>query len=101
MEFNYQNQERYFKAKKRIEEIRGFYGNLAAYIAVNLGFLVLNLMTSPNELWFHWPMLGWGVGVIIHGMSVFNYFPVFGKEWEAKKIKEFMEQETRSKNNQE
>ena len=98
MENNYQEEERYFKARKRVEEIKGFYGNLIAYVVVNIGLMVLNLLTSPGYLWFFWPMLGWGIGVLFHGMKVFNYMPFFGKEWEEKKIKEFMDKEEQSKN---
>ena len=97
MESNYQEEERYFKARKRVEEIKGFYGNLIAYIVVNIGLMVLNLLTSPGYLWFFWPMLGWGIGVLFHGMKVFNYMPFFGKDWEEKKIKEFMDKEEQSK----
>lgn len=97
MEDNFENKERYDKAVKRVEEIKGFYGNLTAYIAVNVGLLVLNLVTSPEYLWFFWPMLGWGIGVIFHGMKVFNWIPFFGKDWEDRKMKEFIEQEKRKK----
>jgi hypothetical protein len=93
MENKYQNEDRYFKAKKRVEEIKGFYGNLIAYVVVNIGLLAINLLTSPNYLWFFWPLLGWGIGVFFHGMKVFNYMPFLGKDWEEKKIKEFMEKE--------
>jgi len=99
MENNYHNDDRYFQAKKRVQEIKGFYGNLTAYILVNIGFLVLNLLTTPNELWFYWPMLGWGVGVVIHGMRAFNCMPFFGKDWEDQKIKEFMEKEKEQRKN--
>ena len=97
MENNYQEEERYFKARKRVEEIKGFYGNLIAYVVVNIGLMVLNLLTSPGYLWFFWPMLGWGIGVLFHGMKVFNYMPFFGKDWEEKKIKEHMDKEDQSK----
>ena len=97
MENNYREEERYFKARKRVEEIKGFYGNLIAYVVVNLGLMVINLLTSPAYLWFFWPMLGWGIGVLFHGMKVFNYMPFFGKDWEEQKIKEFMDKEEQSK----
>ncbi len=97
MENNYQEEERYFKARKRVEEIKGFYGNLIAYVVVNIGLMVLNLLTSPGYLWFFWPMLGWGIGVLFHGMKVFDFMPFFGKDWEEKKIKEFMDKEEQSK----
>ncbi|HEX9151400.1 MAG TPA: 2TM domain-containing protein [Flavobacterium sp.] len=93
MENNNQEEERYFKAKKKVEEIKGFYGNLVAYIVVNIGLVAINLLTSPEHLWFYWPMLGWGIGVVFHGMKVFNYMPFIGKDWEEKKIKEFMDKE--------
>jgi hypothetical protein len=93
MESKYQNEDGYFKAKKRVEEIKGFYGNLTAYIIINMGLLALNLVTSPSHLWFFWPLLGWGIGVVIHGMIVFNYMPFLRKDWEEQKIKEFMEKE--------
>ena len=86
-------EDRYYQARKRVEEIKGFYGNLVSYIIVNIGILVLNLVTSPNHLWFYWPLLGWGIGVLIHGMIVFNCMPFLSKEWEEQKIREFMQKE--------
>ena len=96
METNYQEEERYNQAKKRVEEIKGFYGNLISYIAVNTGLLIVNLLTSPNYLWFFWPLLGWGIGVFFHAMKVFNFIPFFGKDWEERKIKELMKKEKES-----
>ena len=98
MEPNYTEHERYYQAQKKVEDIKGFYGNLIAYIIFNGFFLVLNLLTSPNELWFYWPLLGWGIGVLFHGMRVFNYSPFLSKDWEARKMKEFMEKEKRNAN---
>ena len=97
MENKYQEEERYYEAKKRVEEIKGFYGNLISYIVVNIGLMVINLLTSPKYLWFFWPMLGWGIGVLFHGLKVFNYMPFLGKDWEENKIKEFMDKEEQSK----
>jgi hypothetical protein len=93
-----QDEERYFAAKKKVNEIRGFYGNLTSYVIVNLFLFALNMVTSPEHLWFFWPMLGWGIGVAIHGMKVFNHLPFFDKEWEERKIKEFIAKEEQTKN---
>ena len=87
------DEERYIKAQKRVEELKGFYGNLVSFIVVNLGLMVINLLTFPAYLWFLWSVLGWGIGVVIHGLKVFNCIPFLGKDWEEKKIKEFMEQD--------
>jgi len=99
MEIHNQDELRYLKAQKKVEEIKGFYGNLFSYIIINMGLLVLNLLTSPEYLWFFWPLLGWGIGVLIHGLVVFNALPFLGKDWEEQKIKEFIEKEhTNTKN---
>jgi len=97
MENQYTEEERYFKAKKRVDEIKGFYGNLTSYIVVNIGLMAINLTTSPQYLWFFWPLGWWGLGVLFHGLKVFNYMPFFNKDWEERKIKEFIEKEEQTK----
>ena len=89
--------ERYQKAKKRVQEIKGFYSHLASYILVMIVLIFINLRYSPQYLWFVWTLLGWGIGVFIHAVMVFNIFPFIGRDWEEKKIKQFMEEE-KSKN---
>lgn len=79
----------YEKAARRVKDLKGFYGNLTSYCLVIPFLLILNLMTSPDHLWFYWPMLGWGLGVALHAISTFG----IGKNWEEKKIKQLMEQE--------
>ena len=96
METN-QEYERYQRAKKQVEEIKGFYGNLASYIVVNLFLMFINLRYSPEHLWFFWPMLGWGIGLLFHGLKAFNYTPFLGKNWEERKLKEFMDKEKQNK----
>ncbi|WP_447637707.1 2TM domain-containing protein [Flavobacterium microcysteis] len=98
METNYNTQESaYIKAQKKVEDMKAFYGNLTSYIVVNIGLAALNLITSPSHLWFLYPAIGWGIGVAIHGMSVFNYMPFLGSDWEEKKIRELMEKEKQDK----
>ncbi len=98
MERNDDDLERFNRAKKHVEDIKGFYGNLISYVLVNLFLLFINLKYSSEHLWFFWPMLGWGVGVFFHAVKVFNFFPFLGKDWEEKKLKEFMEEEKRKAN---
>lgn len=51
----------------------GFYVHLAVYIGVNILLIMINLSTSPEYLWFKWPLLGWGTGLFFHGLSVFIF----------------------------
>jgi len=52
--------EEYKSAKVRVEEIRGFWSHLAVFIIVNIGIFIINMLTSPHQLWFYWPLIGWG-----------------------------------------
>ena len=68
-----ENPEAYERAKKRVEAKIGFYIHLAVYVGVNLLLLVINLTSSPQYLWFKWPLFGWGIGIFFHGLSVFVF----------------------------
>lgn len=95
----------YYKAKKRVKTIKGFFGHLISFIVINLVLYVINLVTYPNDFWFdywfYWQLLIWGVGLVLHGIFVFYSLPFFGKEWEEKKIQEFMQKEDYNNNKME
>jgi len=84
---------KYERARKRVKELKGFYRHLAVYLLVNAFLLVINLVTSPYELWFYWPLLGWGIAVLIQAASVFGGERFWGKDWEERKIKELVEKD--------
>lgn len=98
MEIKYNEEDKYYIAKKKVEKIKGFYGNLASYIFVNIVLVIVNISTSPNHLWFYWPLMWWGLGVLFHGLKVFEVLPSFGKDWEERKIKELMDKEKENNN---
>lgn len=81
----------YDRAKKRMKEIKSFYGNLIAYCIIIPFLAIMNLITSPKNLWFFWPMLGWGIGLAAHGMGAF----AIGRNWEERKIREILEKQNR------
>jgi 2TM domain len=63
--------ELYERAKKRVETRIGFYIHLFVYLAVNTLLIIVNLTASPGYYWFKWPLLGWGIGLLLHGIGVF------------------------------
>ncbi|WP_417362795.1 2TM domain-containing protein [Galbibacter sp.] len=89
---DYIDNKRYAKAKKRVEDLKGFYGNLTAYIVV-IPFLVwIYYITNSGFPWIVFPVVGWGIGVVMHGMSVYDYHPFMSKNLDrakAKKIRDF------------
>lgn len=100
METKFTEEQRYILAKKRVEKVSKFYKHLAVYIVVNIFltaiFIVgdLNDGVSFNEavldyhnykIWFYW-----GIGVVFQALNVFSINLIFNKNWEEKKIKEYM-----------
>jgi transcriptional regulator with XRE-family HTH domain len=73
-------------ALARVRKIRGFYIHLAQYLVVITVLTVINLVTHPSKLWFFWPALGWGIGVLAHAAATFEFIPFFGAEWERKQV---------------
>jgi hypothetical protein len=76
------------KAKKKVKAKKDFYQHLMAYVIVNFFLFALNMITSPLTWWFHFPMLGWGVGLAFHYVDVFGIpgFNILSKEWEEKEL---------------
>lgn len=47
-----------------------FLAHLGPYVAVNGGLAFINLMTSPDFLWFLIPTIFWGIGIAFHLRNV-------------------------------
>jgi len=71
-----ENTQAYQKAKKKVQARLGFKIHLAVYLTVNAILISVNLINSPDSLWFIWPLMGWGIAIFWHAMGVF----VFNKE---------------------
>ncbi len=83
-------EEKYKEAKKRVNEIKGFYSHFFSYIGVNIILLIINFTTSPSNLWFYFVTAFWGIGVFWHAMGVFVFEKFLDKNWEKRKIKELI-----------
>ena len=55
------------QAKAKVE----FRIHVFTFIAVIVLLAIINLLTSPEYLWFIWPMLGWGIGIVVHALTVY------------------------------
>jgi len=83
----------YILARRRVEELKGFYSHLIVYIIVNVFLAIINFITTQEFWWFLFVTFSWGIGLAVHGLSVFAKRGIFSKEWEKRKIREYMEEE--------
>jgi hypothetical protein len=88
----------YVKAVEKVEKLKEFYQNIISYCIIIPFLVFINLRFSPQFHWFWFPMFGWGVGVLFHGLDVYDYNPFLGKNWESKKIEELMKEDDQKSN---
>jgi uncharacterized membrane protein YqjE len=92
-----------FRAKQKVDKLRGFYTHVAAYVFVSLVILVIwvirdhvdngifRSITNETVLLFIW--IGWGIGLLIHIVAILVLPLIFGKDWKERKIRQVMEEE--------
>lgn len=57
-------------AHRNVRMKMGFYIHAAVYLLVNAFLAAVNLSSGAEVIWFKWPLLGWGLGLAIHGAVV-------------------------------
>jgi fatty acid desaturase len=77
------------RAKRRVEAVKGFYIHLAVFVLVVAGLLLINLATG-QPWWVLWVFLGWGLGVLTHGIAVSDRAHRAMTAWEERKLRQFM-----------
>lgn len=89
---DYKNEIKYKRAQERVTAIKGFYSSLLAYCII-IPFLTLFNHKTSHFPWVIFPALGWGLGLLGHWSNAFGYHPFLGKDWENRKIEEYMKNE--------
>ena len=58
-------------ARKRAGAKLGWYMHAGLYVVVNLAIFSVSTYGFGTRPWSVFPLLGWGLGVVLHGVSVF------------------------------
>jgi len=100
MKNEFTQEQQYVLARKRVEKISKFYKSLAVYIIVNIFLTTIFIVGDVNDgvtfqealfdmgnyiVWFFW-----GIGMVFQLLNTFGLSLIFNREWEEKKIKEYM-----------
>jgi hypothetical protein len=91
---NYDEENAYYKAKQKVDELRKFYTSLISYCVVIPFLIFINLRFGSQFHWFWFPAFGWGFGLTMKGLRVFGY----GTNWEERKIQQFLDKEENKQN---
>jgi uncharacterized membrane protein len=60
-------------AERRAKAKLGFFTHALVYAVVITGLSLLAF--SQGKIWSLWPAVGWGFGLLMHGMGVFGFGP--------------------------
>ncbi|MFE8701436.1 2TM domain-containing protein [Cytobacillus sp. FJAT-54145] len=87
-----EDNEKYLRARRKVQNLKAFYIHLTVFILVNIMLFVINFTSDAGNWWSLYPLAGWGIGLAIHGITVFS--SGFGADWEERKIKEYMDKDS-------
>ena len=89
--FNTSQETKLQMAREHVEKLKGFYSHLTVYLIFVPIFITINILGGSNFPWAIFPIVGWGIGIAGHAAETYNWSPFFGRNWEQRKIKEFMD----------
>ncbi len=72
--------ERREAAIERLKAKRDFRNHVAVYLIVNAMLVVIWALSGQGYFWPVWPMLGWGIGLALHGWKAFFERPISEEE---------------------
>ncbi len=76
-------------ARRRVAALKGFYIHLFVFAMVVAGLIVINL-AAGGPWWVLWVLLGWGIGILAHAVTVFGRTSQAIADWEERKLRQFM-----------
>jgi hypothetical protein len=58
------------RARRRAGRKLGFFLHASVFAAVNIGLIAINMGATPDRPWSLFPLVGWGFGLLMHGLAV-------------------------------
>lgn len=78
-------------ARREVRLLRGFYRHLAIYLIVNGGLAAFQFLSAADHPRLPFVLVGWGIGLAIHGLRVLVRGRWLGHEWEETKVQALMQ----------
>lgn len=74
-----------------VQNLKGFHMHWISFVVIMPCLYVMNMMLSPEDLWVTTVALGWGSGLLLHGLTLFGIFGVLGGNWEQRQFQKRMD----------
>ncbi|TXF91408.1 2TM domain-containing protein [Neolewinella aurantiaca] len=66
------NRKTKYEEKTLREKKTDFRRHFRTYLVMSVFFVCLNFFGGSNHFWAIWPILGWGIGVAMQGLSLYG-----------------------------
>ena len=84
------------RARKRVEDVVGFWVHALIFAVVNVGIWIIDAAQGDGIEWAYWTTIPWGIGLAIHAVVLIAELRIFGDSWRERKIREYMDRERRA-----
>jgi hypothetical protein len=81
------------QARRRVAALKGFYIHLIVFALVLLGLFIVN-SASGGPWWVVWVFIGWGLGVLAHGLAVSGRGARTIAAWEQRKLQDYLAEDS-------
>jgi fatty acid desaturase len=82
-------EEKLARARRRLAALKGFYIHLFVFAVVLAALTVINAAVG-GPWWVLWVLLGWGIGLLAHGLVVLGADSRAIADWEERKLKQYL-----------
>jgi hypothetical protein len=65
-------QDLHARAAARLRKKREFHQHALVYLIINGFLLAIWALSGAGYFWPIWPIVGWGIGIIFHGLDVYQ-----------------------------
>ena len=74
----------------RVRRLRAFYRHALIYALVVGGAAVAAVARTGSLRWVPVMAAGWGVGLLVHALAVFEKLPFGGADWEKRQVEKIL-----------
>ena len=78
----------YWRVRRRVRRVMGFYRHLSTFVSVLLVLLAIDIVTGADEFWVQWVALVWGIILALHFLNVWVFDAVLGGEAERRMVEQ-------------
>jgi len=77
-------------AFEHVRNIKRLYFNLISYCVIISALFAVNYVLTPRYLWAVFPAIGWGIGLLLTAIRVFNLVPFWNGKWERRQVEKYL-----------